>query len=282
MRVNQILLRLLMRLQIVQTKNAASFYVVKSVYEDGKRTNRVVEHLGTLEQVTEKAGGNDPVVWAKQYVARLTALEAETKREVILRYSPTEQLIKGEQQLFNGGYLFLQKMYHALGLDKVCEEITKKYQFDYDLNGILSRLVYCRIIYPSSKLATCELSKRFLQQPTFELQQVYRSLDVLALESDSIQSALYANSLSVSQRNTKVLYYDCTNYYFEIEQEDGVKQYGYSKEHRPNPIVQMGLFMDGSGIPLTFCINPGNTNEQTTMLPLEEKILVTIQSQKDR
>jgi transposase len=118
-----------------------------------------------------------------------------------------------------------------------------------------------------------EESKKFIEQPNFELHQIYRALEVLAKESDFIQSSLYNNSLKVSKRNTGILYYDCTNYYFEIEQEDGDKQYGPSKEHKPNPIVQMGLFMDGDGVPLAFSINRGNMNEQLTLQPLEKKIL---------
>ena len=175
--------------------------------------------------------------------------------------------------VFNGGYLFLQKIYNKLGLNKICREISSKYKFTFDLDSILSRLVYSRILFPASKLATCELAKRFIEQPNFDIQHVYRALEVIAKETDFIQSALYNNSLKISKRNKGILYYDCTNFFFEIEQEEGLKQYGISKEHRPNPIVQMGLFMDGDGIPLAFCINKGNTNEQTTMKPLEEKIL---------
>ena len=106
-----------------------------------------------------------------------------------------------------------------------------------------------------------------------DLQHIYRGLEVIANESDAIQSELYKNCADIASRNDKVLYYDCTNYYFELEEADGIKQYGYSKENRPNPIVEMGLFMDGDGIPLSFCIHPGNTNEQTTMKPLEQKII---------
>ena len=180
---------------------------------------------------------------------------------------------KIEQRSFNGGYLFLQKIYHELRLDKICKEISQKYKFDFDLDSILSRLIYGRVIFPSSKLATYELSKRFIEQPNFDLHQIYRALEFLAKETDFIQSSLYENSLKVSKRNTGVLYYDCTNYFFEIEQEDGDKQYGPSKDHRPNPIVQMGLFMDGDGIPLAFSINRGNMNEQLTLKPLEKKII---------
>ncbi|TJX12492.1 transposase, partial [Tissierella creatinini] len=163
--------------------------------------------------------------------------------------------------------------YYALGLHKICSDISKKYKFNYDLNSILSRLIYSRILFPASKLATSQLAEKFIEQPNFDLQHIYRSLEVISKESDFIQSELYNNSLKISKRNTGVLYYDCTNFFFEIEQESGIKQYGISKEHRPNPIVQMGLFMDGDGVPLAFSINKGNTNEQITLNPLEKQIL---------
>ena len=180
---------------------------------------------------------------------------------------------KDKKNLFNCGYFFLEKIYYGLQLDKICESITNKYQFKYDLNSILSRLIYGRIIFPSSKLAINELSKKFIEQPNFELHHIYRALEVISKENDFIQSELYKNSLKISKRNTGVLYYDCTNYFFEIEEASGLRQYGPSKEHRPNPITQMGLFMDGDGIPLAFNITAGNTNEQGTLTPLEEKIL---------
>jgi transposase len=264
-----------MRLQIVNSKNATSLYVIKSVYKNGKRTSQVVEKLGTLISLKEKLNGEDPIEWAKKYAAQLTQKENEEKREIVIKYSQSKLLNKDEPLVFNGGYLFLQKLYHELGLHKICSEISKKYNFDFNLNSVLSRLVYSRIIYPSSKLATFELSKKFIEKPDFDLHHIYRSLDFIAKESDFIQSNLYSNSLKISKRNTAVLYYDCTNFFYEIEEADGegLRQYGFSKEHRPNPIVQMGLFMDGDGIPLSFSINKGNTNEQTTLKPLEEKIL---------
>jgi transposase len=175
--------------------------------------------------------------------------------------------------VFNGGYLFLQQIYNLLGLPDICDKISSHYKFTFNLDSVLSRLIYGRIIYPCSKLATNELAKQFIEQPDFELQHIYRGLEVLAKEMDSIQSSVYQKSSKFERRNTNVLYYDCTNYFFEIECESGLKKYGASKEHKPNPIVQMGLFMDGDGIPLAFCINPGNTNEQITMRPLEEKII---------
>lgn len=262
-----------MRLQISKSKNASSLYVTKSIYVNGVSTSKVVEKLGTYDELKEKLNGEDPIEWAKAYVAELTRKEKEEKREVMVRYSPAKQIDKDEQKTFNGGYLFLQQIYHQLGLSKISKVISDKYKFTYNLDSVLSRLVYSRIIFPASKLATCEQSRLFMEQPEFELQHVYRSLEVLAKESDYIQSELYKNSLKICDRNKGILYYDCTNYFFETEQEDGLRQYGVSKEHRPNPIVQMGLFMDGDGFPLAFCINKGNTNEQVTLKPLEKKII---------
>ena len=261
-----------MRLQIIKSKNAQSLYVVKSVYHNKKRTNKVVEKLGTYENLKESLN-EDPIKWAKNYVEKLNQQEKEGTRNILVKYNPTKIIEKNQQNSFNGGYLFLEKIYYELGIDKICKQISENYKFEYDLNNILSRLLYGRIIFPSSKLATYNLSKQFIEQPNFELQHIYRALEVISKENEFIQSELYKNSLKKSKRNTGILYYDCTNYFFEIEQEEGLKQYGPSKEHRPNPITQMGLFMDGDGIPLAFNISAGNTNEQGTLTPTEEKIL---------
>lgn len=261
-----------MRLQIIKSKNAQSLYVVKSVYHNKKRTNKVVEKLGTYENLKESLN-EDPIKWAKQYVENLNQQEKEGTRNILVKYNPTKLIEKNQQNSFNGGYLFLEKIYYDLGLNNICKDISQKYKFEYNLDNILSRLVYGRVIFPASKLATNDLSKKFIEQPSFELQHIYRALEVISKETDFIQSELYKNSLKVSKRNTNILYYDCTNYFFEIEEESGLRQYGPSKEHRPNPITQMGLFMDGNGIPLAFNISSGNTNEQITLTPLEEKIL---------
>lgn len=268
-----------MRLQIIKSKNAQSLYVVKSVYRNKKRTNKVVEKLGTYEKLKQNLN-EDPIEWAKKYVEELNKQEKTWTRNVLVKYNPSKIIEKNQQTFFNGGYLFLEKIYYQLGLNGICNEITDKYRFKYDLSDILSRLIYSRIIYPSSKLATFELSKKYIEQPNFELHDIYRALEVIAKETDFIQAELYKNSLKVSKRNTNVLYYDCTNYFFEIEQESGLRQYGPSKEHRPNPITQMGLFMDGDGIPLAFDITAGNTNEQITLKPLEEKILADFKLSK--
>ena len=262
-----------MKLTISKSKNSTSLYVAKSFYVNGTRTSKIVEKLGTVAELEKKLNGQDPIEWAKKYIEELNRKEKEEKREVLVKYSPSKLINKGEQHLFNGGYLFLKKIYHEIGLHKICKRISQKYKFDFDLDSIFSRLVYGRVIFPSSKLATHELSKKFIEQPNFDLHQIYRALEILAKETDFIQSAIYENSLKIFKRNTGVLYYDCTNYFFEIEQEDGKKQYGPSKDHKPNPIIQMGLFMDGDGIPLAFSMNKGNMNEQLTLKPLEKKII---------
>ena len=261
-----------MRLTITKSKNAESFYIIKSVTIKGKRTSKIIEKLGTLEEVKLKAKGEDPYVWAKKYVNLLNQEEKENSDDLIIRISKNKKL-ENKQYKFNAGYLFLQKIYYDLGINDICTFIKDKYQFHYDLNNILSNLIYSRIIYPSSKLKTLESSKNFLEQPNFTYNDILRSLEVLSKESDYIQSELYKNSLKYSKRNDKVLFYDCTNYYFEIEEEDDFRKYGKSKEHRPNPIVGMGLFLDGDGIPLTFDTFEGSKNEQITLKPLEEKII---------
>mgnify|MGYP001012663698 CR=1 FL=1 len=263
-----------MRLKISESKNAASLYVIKDITKNNKRTTKIVEKLGTLKDLEKKLNGQDPIEWANKYIDELNKEENEQNRDdVIVKYSQSKLIEKGTRRSFNGGYLFLQQLYHQLGLHKISNNISDRYKFTFNLNSILSRLIYGRILFPSSKLNTFQESKCILEQPDFELQHVYRALEVISKETDFIQSQLYENSLSVSKRNDKILYYDCTNYFFEIEQEESLKQYGFGKDHKPNPIVGMGLFMDGDGIPLAFSIHSGNTNEQVTLKPLEEKIL---------
>ena len=263
-----------MRLKITKTNSDTNYYVIKDIKTpSGKRTTMIYEKLGNEHDLLKKSNGEDILEWIKKYIKDLNEKEKEHKNDILIKKSPSKIIPKSEQFCFNVGYVFLQDIYHSLKLNNICNEISDKYRFNYDLDNILSRLIYSRIIYPSSKLATFELSKKYIEQPNFELHDIYRALEVIAKETDFIQAELYKNSLKISKRNTNILYYDCTNYFFEIEQESGLRQYGPSKEHRPNPISQMGLFMDGDGIPLAFSITAGNTNEQITLTPLEEKIL---------
>ena len=262
-----------MRINKTKSKNMEHYSIIQDINKNGKRTTKVYENIGNFEKLKQRAGDEDPLVWLKNYVQELNKKEKENKMPVIIKKDPSKVIDKNVQSSFNVGYLFLQDIYYKLKLDKICNKITEQHQFKFDLNDILSKLIYSRILFPASKLKTLELSKRFLEQPNFEYQHIERALPVICENMDFIQSELYKNSNEYMKRNNKILYYDCTNYYFEIEEESGLRQYGKSKENRPNPIVQMGLFMDGNGIPLAFDITPGNTNEQKTLQPLEEKII---------
>lgn len=262
-----------MKLTCSKSKNSCTYYVQKSVRIGNRTTTKPVERLGSIEEIKTRCGDQDPIEWAKEYTKKLTLAEKEAKKGILLKLSSSLLIDKNVRNSYNAGYLFLQDIYYSLGLDKICKSISEKYKFDYDLNDILSMLVYSRMIAPGSKLSSLESAQRFLEQPKCELHQVYRALEVIAKENDFFQSELYKNSQNVINRNKEVLYYDCTNYYFEIEAEDDFRKYGVSKEHRPNPIVQMGLFMDADGIPLAFSVFDGNQNEQPSMSPLEQKII---------
>lgn len=263
-----------MRLKVTKTNSNTNYYAIIDVkLKNGKRTTKIYKRLGDEQEILKISNGVPPLEWAQNQVVELKKAYEEKTLKVVAEFSPTNQIAKDIQTSFNGGYLFLQDIYYSLGLDKICKDISKKYRIKYDLNSVLSNLIYTRIIEPSSKLSAFEASKKFLEQPNFELQNIYRALEVIATETDSIESAVYKNSLNVVDRNTGILYYDCTNYFFEIEEAEGIKQYGKSKENRPLPIVQMGLFMDGNGFPLAFSIDSGNTNEQVTIKPLEKQII---------
>lgn len=262
-----------MKLTISKSKNATLYYVQKSYRTDsGKSSTRTVERLGTIEEVKARFGEENTMDAVKAYIKELTLADKGQRRDVVVKLSQNKMIKQNEQNSYNGGYLFLQKVYYELGLDKVCNKIEKRHKNEYGLNSILSMLLYTRILYPGSKLSSLEDAKNFIEQPKVDIHQVYRALSLLSKESDGIQAAVYKNSLKLGARHDKVIYYDCTNYYFESEEENGLRQYGRSKENRPNPIVQMGLFTDMDGIPLAFCINPGNTAETTTLKPLEDKL----------
>ena len=262
-----------MKLVCAGTKKSPTYYIQKSVRIGNRTTTKTIERLGSIEEIKARCGSADPIAWAKEYVRELTQAEKDARQGILLKYSASLLIDRNVRRSCNIGYLFLQDTFYALGLDKICNKISRKYKFEYDLTDIVSMLVYARILAPGSKRASLSDAQRFLEQPACNLHQIYRALEVIAKENGLFQSELYKNSLSVVDRKKDVLYYDCTNYYFEIEEEDDFRKYGFSKEHRPNPIVQMGLFMDAGGIPLAFTLFNGNENEQPSLSPLEQKIL---------
>lgn len=262
-----------MRLGWSKNKYSISYYVQKTVYVNGKNKSQVVKRLGSEKSICETYGVTDAKAWAKEQVRLMNEAEKEDSARFSIELCSGTDLVMDEQRRFNGGYLFLQDIYYELGLHKICRAVSRRHLFEYDLNDILSRLIYTRILFPASKKSSFEESRRFIEQPSFKLHDIYRALSVTAEESDYIQSRLFKNSTAVQKRNTQVIYYDCTNFYFEIDAAEGDKQFGKSKENRPLPIIGMGLFMDMDGIPISFSIYPGSRNEQLTMIPLEKKML---------
>lgn len=265
-----------MYVSITGVENNKDVYINQSYRKDnGKTSSRIYRKLGKLNELLLQFDGDFDamMVWAKSEAEKDTAQYNEKTSDVSVSFSRTAYIPKNEERCFQAGYLFLQKLCTQLKIDSICKKISKRHKYTYDLGAILTDLIYARILSPSSRLSSFSYCKTLLEPPKYGLQNVYRALSVMAEESDFIQEELYKNSNFVHPRNKKVLYYDCTNYYFEIEQEDELRRYGKSKEHRPNPIVTMGLFMDADGIPLAFDIFPGNQNEQTTLKPLESKVI---------
>lgn len=260
-----------MRLHIRTINNYSYYWIIKDYTNiNGKRSTKIFEKLGNQNQVEDRFGKNNTIEKIKEYI---NELNSKDKNELVKLELNSSKRINKEKRNFNIGYLFLEKLYNDLKIKDICNKIQNQYKFEFNLNEVLSYLVFARIIYPSSKLETFKQCQNFIEQPTFKLHDEYRALSYIANNIDFIQENLFINSKNVIKRNSKVIYYDCTNYFFEIDEEDDLRRYGISKEHRPNPLIGMGLFMDGDGIPLSFNIYPGNQNEQKTLIPEESKII---------
>ena len=162
-----------MKLTVSRSKNSETYYIQKSYRTDsGKSSTKTVERLGSLRELQARFGEEDTLAKAKEYVRELSAADKESRKDVLVKLSPCLLLKKDEPRCFNGGYLFLQKVYHELGLDKICRTVCKSHKNEYNLNEILSRLLYTRVLYPGSKLSSLEDSKRFIEQPGTELHQI--------------------------------------------------------------------------------------------------------------
>lgn len=263
-----------MKLGITASKNFKHLYIKKSIRIGNKTTSKIVKKLGRVDQLMESlnlSSEEEVINWAKQQAKEMTEKKESTSATIV--FDSNCQLQLNDNRCFHAGYLFLQDILYDMNFKNIIRNINNRNNYEYNMESILSDLIYARILEPRSKRESYDVCKSFLEPPKYELHDIYRALDVLNKESNYIQSELYKNSNFVTQRNNNVLYYDCTNYYFEIEQEDTLRKYGKSKEHRPNPIVQMGLFMDGDGIPLAYNIFEGNKNEQKSMTTTESKII---------
>ena len=265
-----------MYVNITGSANNKDVYIYQSYRkESGKTSSRIYRKLGKFNDLLARFDGDKDkmMAWAKEEAAKDTAAYNKQKEKVSVQFSPAARIPLDEERSFNAGYLFLQKLCSELRIDNICRNIRNRHRFTYDLHAILTDLIYARILSPSSKMSSYSYCQSLLEPPRYSLQNVYRALSVMSQEADYIQEELYRDSNFIHDRNTKILYYDCTNYYFETEEESGDRKYGKSKEHRPNPIVTMGLFMDADGLPLAFDIYPGNQNEQLTLRPLENKVI---------
>lgn len=265
-----------MRVTTTKSKSDESFYINYAfINEKGKSTSRIYKKLGKLSELSKELNTDrDGVMaWAKEQARIETEKYKKENESVSIALNPNIPIKKDQQNTFNCGYLFLQSIYYSLHLDNICRNIKNRHDYEYDLNAILSDLIYARFLNPTSKLSSFKYCHSLLEQPTYHLHDIYSALTVLAEESDYIQAELYRNSNYIHKRNTRVLYYDCTNYYFEIEQERGDAKYGKNKENKPNPIVGMGLFMDADGFPLSFDLFPGDQNEQLTLKDHEHKVI---------
>ena len=267
----------MVRLRKTVSKNINYYSIIEDYYRNGKRTTKTIITLGNDSKVSKLAQeeGIDVDTWLNKCLNEYINIKDDSKNneKVIIEKYSNKIIPKDKINKFNVGYLFLKDIYYSLRLDKIVKYITEKYKFEFDLNEVLCNLILSRIIYPSSKLKTYELSKNFIETPKYNLENLYRGLTYLNNNLDYIQKQLYNNSKSVIDRNTKIMYFDCTNYYFDINEETELQKYGHGKDGKAKPLVGMGLFMDGNGLPIAMNIFPGSDSETKQLIPLQKQIV---------
>ena len=274
-----------------------SYFVQQGIRNGKKVTTKNIFKIGKHSELLAQ-GHQDPLAYAKEVVEEYNKKMKSEKVDLEITIDFNKKLIPSDNvssksSLLNIGYFFLQDIYSKLNLKDFIKNITKDKKITYNLNDITRFLTFDRILNPRSKLAAVNNLDFFYEKPSFSHQNVLRGMDILADHYDSYLQHLFENSNTIVKRDTSICYYDCTNYYFEIETADepyydevtgeylyGLRQYGPSKEHRPNPIVEMGLFMDKDGIPITMGLYPGNMNEQKTVHELESKMIRTLKNKR--
>lgn len=261
------------RLRATIAKETKYYSIIEDYYRNDKRTTKTLLTLGNESKITSLATKENLSV--EEYLNNclknsMKSHPESVDEEIIIKKYTNKQIPMEKTNKFNVGYLFLKNIYYVLSLDKIVNSIA----FGFDLNEVLSHLVYSKIIFPSSKLKTYELSKNFIETPRYNLVDLYRRLSYINKNLEFIQRNLYNNSKAVVDRKTQVCYYDCTNYYFDIYEEENLRKYtGNVKDKKGKPAVGMGLFLDGTGYPIAMNIYPNSDNESTTLLPLQKKII---------
>ena len=274
-----------------------TYFIQRGIRNGKKTTTKNVVRIGKHSELLKTT--DDPLAYAIDEVKRYNE-ELKNNKSVALdfKFDFNEKItyqddLVSKSKLLNIGYFFLQQIYHDLKIGAFFKNIIKDTRIQFDPNLVNRFLTYSRILNPDSKLGTHQNLVSFYEQPTFGYEHILRTLDIMYNHYDEYISHLYEASTKLIKRDTSVCFFDCSNYYFEIESNDedyidpvtgevtkGLRKYGVSKEHRPNPIVQMGLFMDKDGIPLSMCISSGSDNEQTTAIPLEQKLITMFKGKK--
>lgn len=257
------------KLSISKSKNSRLFYIQTSYREGTRVKTKTVKRLGSEAFIKENYGVEDAEAWARAELERMRQAAREEKQGLVVEFHP-DRKTDCTDRIYNGGDVFVEQALAKLGISTICKDVSANYRFKFKLEDYLVRMVCSRILHPGSKLSDFLKGSRFVENKELKLENFYRSLDVIGREMNTMQAHIYRHSLSSIGRNTGVIYYDCTNVFFETESDDDFRKYGHSKENRPNPLVQIGLFMDMDGLPLGMCVNPGNTSEQKTLQPLEE------------
>lgn len=265
-------------------------YYIQQGFRNGKKTTtKNIKRLGKHSELLLIT--DNPLEYAKNEVKKMNEEYRSGRSEFIVTMDFNERIASTDSPCSNStslniGYLYLKDIYAKLNLSDFFKSVSSDRKITYDCNKICQFLTYARILDPASKYGTYDKLDTYYEKPQVEYQHMIRFLDILDRNSDKYLKHLFDNSENIVKRDTSVMYYDCTNYFFETEKPDeeivdevtgeiilGLRQFGISKENKTSPIVEMGLIMDSRGIPISMCIHPGNTNEQLTAVPLEKEVI---------
>ena len=265
-------------------------YYIQQGFRNGKKTTtKNIKRLGKHSELLLIT--DDPLEYAKNEVKKMNEEYRSGRSEFVVTMDFNERIPSSDSPCSNStslniGYLYLKDIYAKLNLSDFFKSVSSDRKITYDCNKICQFLTYARILDPASKYGTYDKLDTYYEKPQVEYQHMIRFLDILDRNSDQYLKHLFDNSENIVKRDTSVMYYDCTNYFFETEKPDeeivdevtgeiilGLRQFGISKENKPSPIVEMGLIMDSRGIPISMCVHPGNTNEQLTAVPLEKEVI---------